>query len=110
MVILCLLIVLRMFIIATRHATTPPRIYREYYKQPLTPEMLNEGLMRGYWTKINQEDISKEITKSLLKNEINTKFFNFRVLLPVYTPLKKYLLDDNAYEDEEMKWQYDKFV
>jgi hypothetical protein len=46
----------------------------------------------------------------MLKNEINPKFFNFKVLMPVYPPLKKYFLDDNAYKNEELKWDFDKFV
>jgi hypothetical protein len=46
----------------------------------------------------------------MLKNEINPKFFNFRVLLPVYPPLKKYLLEDNAYENEGLKWEFNNFI
>ena len=30
--------------------------------------------------------------------------------MPVYPPLRKYLLEDDAYEDEGVKWQFDKFV
>ena len=72
--------------------------------------MLKEALIILAWAQISEEDLTKEITKSMLKNEINPKFFNFRVLLPVYPPLKKYLLEDNAYENEGLKWEFNNFI
>lgn len=61
--------------------------------------MLNEALMVFAWGRICEDDLTLEITKSMLKNQINSTFFNFRVFLPVYPPLKKYFLEDNAYEN-----------
>ena len=98
MILLILHIVLRAIVIAIRHATTPPRLYREYYQHPLTIEMLTDGLMFLAWAEINEDQLTLEISKTMLKNEINPKFFTFKVLLPVYPPMRKYLMDDRAYE------------
>ena len=103
-------ILMRLNVIAIRHATTPPRLYREYFEGPLSQEMFNDALMLRAWAEINEDQLTKEINKSMLKNEINPTFFTFRVLLHVYPPMHKYLLDDKAYENELVKWQYSNFI
>lgn len=42
------------------------------------------------------------MTKSLLANEVFQDFFTFKVFLPLYPPMRKRLLEDDAYGD--MKW------
>ena len=60
--------------------------------------MLTDGLMFLAWAEINEDQLTLEISKTMLKSEINPKFFTFKVLLPVYPPMRKYLMDDRAYE------------
>jgi len=47
-------VLFRIFIISIRHGTTPPRVYRDMYTQPITAENLNEGLIFRAWALINE--------------------------------------------------------
>lgn len=58
MILLVLHIMLRAAVISIRHATTPPRLYREYYQHPLTDEMLADGLMVFAWAEINEDRLT----------------------------------------------------
>ena len=102
------MILMRVNIISTRHGTTPPRIYREMFDKPITKELLNENIMLRAWGRIPPCNVAKEVTKTMLKAEINQDFFTFKTFLPVYPPLKKYLLEDFARDkdDESTKWEF----
>ena len=91
-----------------RHGTTPPRIYRELYEGPLSEELINENLMLRAWAQISAKNVEKEVTKSMLKNEVCSDYFTFKVLLPIYPPIKKYFLDEKAYDNKV--WNFNKFV
>ena len=96
------MVTFRVFIIAIRHGTTPPRVYRDMYTGPISYDNVSEGFMLTAWTIINEENLTKEITKSLLSNEVFQDFFDLKVFLPIYPPMRKRLQDDNAYAD--IKW------
>ena len=98
----------RIYIVSMRHGTTPPRIYRELYEGPLSEELINENLMLRAWAQISAKNVEKEVTKSMLKNEVCSDYFTFKVLLPIYPPIKKYFLDEKAYDNKV--WNFNKFV
>ena len=81
----------RIFIVSIRHASTPPRIYRHLYTEPITKENLNEALLLSAWIFVSEEGLTTEITKALLKNEVYQDFFTFKVFLPVYPPMRERL-------------------
>ena len=39
----------RIYTVSVRHGTTPPRIYVDLYKKPVTKELLTENLMLTAW-------------------------------------------------------------
>jgi hypothetical protein len=51
----------RIFIISIRHATTPPRVYRDLFISPISVESLGEGLAFASWAEISEENITKEL-------------------------------------------------
>jgi len=64
------MILYRIFIISIRHATTPPRVYREMFTAKINAESLNEGLMFLAWADINESRLTIELTRALLKNDV----------------------------------------
>ena len=74
----------RIFIISIRHATTPPRLYRDLFISPISLESLDEGLSFRSWAEISEENITKELTRALLKNDVYQDYFKFKVFLPVW--------------------------
>ena len=56
--------------------------------------------MRNAWANIGPEIIDIEIKKSVLKNEICTDFFTFKVFNPIYPPMLDYLTRDEARQNE----------
>lgn len=63
--------------------------------------------MLNAWAKISEKDCLFEIEKSMIKNEIDKEHFTFICFLPVFPPMIKYLLDENAYDDHG--WTFDGF-
>jgi hypothetical protein len=60
----------RIFIISIRHATTSPRVYRELFTIPMNTESRNEALMYIAWADIEEERITIELTRALLKKDV----------------------------------------
>jgi hypothetical protein len=53
-ILFAVMICFRIFIISIRHATTPPRVYRDMFTAPLTQESLDEALSFNSWADINE--------------------------------------------------------
>lgn len=88
----------RIFIISIRHATTPPRVYREMFTHDLTVENRNEGLMFFAWAEINEQRLKIELTRALLKNDVYQDYFKFKTFLPVWPQMRDRLLREDYYE------------
>ncbi len=74
---------MRSIIIAIRYATTTETRYRETSLRIFgLEENLKEYLSTG-WEKIHPFDIDKEVKHSMIRNEIENTFFNFKFLMKI---------------------------
>jgi hypothetical protein len=94
-------VVYRAFIISIRHGTTPPRIYADMYEKPITRENLKEALLVEAWIVVAEADLSNEIGKALLKNDVYQDYFNFKVILPIYPPMRERFLNEAYYAEND---------
>jgi hypothetical protein len=83
-ILYAVMICYRIFIVSIRHATTPPRVYRDLFIIPISKELLDEGLAFSSWAEISEENITRELTRALLKNDVYQEYFKFKVFLPVW--------------------------
>ena len=80
-------ILIRMFIIATRHGTTPMTTYAASKEGPLTKESVAESLIVFAWVNTVPNLLLREINKAMKKLGITEQYFTFKTMTPIYPDL-----------------------
>jgi hypothetical protein len=88
----------RIFIISIRHASTPPRIYREMFTTPISIEGRNENFIFFAWGSPSEERITIELNRALLKKDVFQDYFKFKAFLPVWRQMRDRLLKEDYYQ------------
>jgi type IV secretory pathway VirB6-like protein len=83
--------VFRLCVIATRHSLSAHRVQRIYRTEEANEHFWNSQFLLRRWAAITPDVAEDEIEKCILANDISEKHLTFRVLNPVYPPVKSRL-------------------
>eukprot|EP00347_Sterkiella_histriomuscorum_P022057 403331836 len=108
--IVILTLLLRIFIVSFRYATTIDSRLQLQYQRVFTQEENNQEFIYGGWKLIGPEQIDMEIKHTMIRNEVENSFFNFKFLMKIDNKYRERFTKYNYYKDNKYSRAFEKIV